>query len=163
MQEFRGTLIGFLLNKIPVVRRNKVQLNRFRTVLFGVILLISATLFALGGGKAVVISSSELKWKETGVPGVVAATVTGDMKKGPCRFFLKYPVGLVTPPHYHTADHHVTMISGHITLTVGGKDHKLGPGSYFSLTDKMPHVAKVEGDQPAVFYIEADGPWDVKL
>ena len=28
-------------------------------------------------------------------------------------------------------------------------------------TDKAAHVARVRGDQPALFFIEADGPWDV--
>ena len=28
---------------------------------------------------------------------------------------------------------------------------------------KAVHVAKVEGDQPAVMFIEADGPWDVVM
>lgn len=140
-----------------------MHMSRFRAVFCGTTVAIAAVLYAFGGGKAVVIPKSELKWKNAGIPGVEAATVQGDMQKGPSRFFLKYPVGLVTPSHHHTADHHVTVISGTITLTVEGKDYKLGPGSYFSLTGKMPHVAKVEGDQPAVFYIEAAGPWDVQM
>ena len=85
------------------------------------------------------------------------------MATGPCRFFLKYPAGLVTPLHSHTADHHVTVVSGSITLNVGGKDHLLGPGSYFALTGKASHVARVEGKEEAVFFIEADGPWDVVM
>jgi len=44
-----------------------------------------------------------------------------------------------------------------------GKDTKLMPGSFFALTNKAVHVAKVEGDQPAVMFVEADGPWDVVM
>lgn len=114
-----------------------------------------------GGGKTAVVAKGDLQWKDMGIPGVQAAVVSGDMAKGPSRFFLKYPVGLVTPNHHHTADHYVALVSGSITLTVGGKEHKLVAGSYFSLTDKAPHVAKVEGKEEAVFFIQADGPWDV--
>lgn len=109
-----------------------------------------------------VMTRADLKWKEMG-NGIAAAPVSGDMASGPSRFFLKYPVGLVTPNHHHDADHYVTLVSGAITLTAGGKAHRLGPGDYFALTDKAPHVAKVEGKEPAVFFIQADGPWNVVM
>ena len=48
-------------------------------------------------------------------------------------------------------------------LTVEGKEYKLGPGSYFALTNKVPHIAKVEGNEDAVFFIQSDGPWDVVM
>jgi len=124
--------------------------------------LIAASPMAAAGGSSVVVKNAELKWKDMG-NGVAAAVVSGDMQKGASRFFLKYPVGLVTPKHHHNADHYATLVSGSITLTVDGKDQKLGPGDYFALTKKAPHVAKVEGSQEAVFFIQADAPWDVVM
>jgi mannose-6-phosphate isomerase-like protein (cupin superfamily) len=128
-----------------------------------VALIAAASVLTMAAGKAVVVAKADLKWKDMGIPGVAAAPVSGDMEKGASRFFLKYPVGFVTPKHHHTADHYVTVISGTITLTVDGKDHKLGPGSYFALTEKMSHTAKVEGTEEAVFFIQADGPWDAVM
>src|SRR5688572_19817422 len=134
---------------------------------FPLVGVIAAALFSaalvFGGemGKSVVVPKADLKWKAMGNSGVAAAPVSGDMDKGPSRFFLKYPAGLVTPVHHHTANHHVTVISGSITLTVGGKEHRLGPGAYFMLADRAAHTAKVEGKEEAVFFIQADGPWDV--
>lgn len=116
-----------------------------------------------GEGKSVVLTKADLKWTTLNDAGVAAAVVSGDMATGPCRFFLKYPAGLVTPLHSHTADHHVTVVSGSMTLNVGGKDHLLGPGAYFMLADKAPHTAKVEGADAAVMFIEAAGPWDVVM
>lgn len=133
------------------------------------ILTLSAALIAaasgpaIGAGNEVVVAKADLKWKDMGIPGVAAAPVSGDMEKGASRFFLTYPVGFVTPNHHHSSAHYVTVVSGTITLTVDGKDHKLGPGSYFALTEKMPHTAKVEGNEAAVFFIQADGPWDVVM
>jgi mannose-6-phosphate isomerase-like protein (cupin superfamily) len=118
---------------------------------------------AIGGEKTMVVSKADLAWKDMSIPGVQAATVTGDMAKGPSRFFLKYPVGFVTPAHHHTADHYVTLVSGTLLFTVNGKEMRLEPGSFFALTNKAVHVAKVEGDQPAVMFIQADGPWDVVM
>lgn len=113
-------------------------------------------------GSTVVVTQADLKWKDMG-NGVAAARVSGDMEKGASRFFLKYPVGLVTPKHHHSTNHYVTVVSGTITLTVKGKEHKLGPGAYFALTNKASHTAKVEGNEDAVFFIQADGPWNVVM
>lgn len=125
-------------------------------------LLAGAPLPAAAGGPTVVVPKADLKWKDMG-NGVTAAAVSGDMDKGASRFFLKYPVGLVTPKHHHDADHYATLVSGTVTLGVNGKEHKLGPGAYFALTNKAMHTAKVEGNEAAVFFIQADGPWNVVM
>ena len=111
---------------------------------------------------AVSVKKADLKWKDMG-NGIQAAVVSGDMDKGPSRFYLKYPPGLVTPKHRHDADHYATVVSGEFTLTAAGKEQRLGPGSYFALTKKEAHVAKVEGKGEVLFFIQADGPWNVVM
>lgn len=138
-----------------------MKLNRAMVVSLSAVLLATAPTLATAGA-AQVVTKAELKWKDMG-NGVAAAPVSGDMTKGASRFFLKYPAGLVTPKHHHDADHYVTVVSGNLTLTVEGKDYKLGPGDYFALTQKAAHVAKVEGKDEAVFFIEADSAWDVVM
>jgi mannose-6-phosphate isomerase-like protein (cupin superfamily) len=125
-------------------------------------LMAGVPMLAAGASSTVVVPKGDLKWKEMG-NGVAAAPVSGDMEKGASRFFLKYPVGLVTPKHHHDADHYGTVVSGTVTLTVDGKDHRLGPGAYFALTNKASHTAKVEGSEEAVFFIQADGPWNAVM
>lgn len=127
-----------------------------------VALMAGSPTLTLGADLAVVVPKANLKWKDMG-NGVTAAPVSGDMEKGASRFFLKYPVGLVTPKHHHSADHYATVVSGTITLAVAGKEHRLGPGAYFALSNKAPHTAKVEGNEDAVFFIQADGPWNVVM
>lgn len=127
-----------------------------------VALMAASPMPTFAADSAVVVTKANLKWKDMG-NGVTAAPVSGDMEKGASRFFLKYPVGLVTPKHHHNADHYVTVVSGTITLTVEGKEHKLGPGAYFALTNRASHTAKVEGNEEAVFFIQADGPWNVVM
>jgi len=129
-------------------------------VVTGVLAMASV---ALGGEKTLVVPRADLVWKDMGIPGVVAAQVTGDMAKGPSRFFLTYPKGFVTPAHHHSPDHYVTLVSGTLLLTVNGKETRLVPGSFFALTNQATHVCKVEGDEPAVMFIQADGPWDVVM
>ncbi|MFQ2106561.1 cupin domain-containing protein [Aeromonas rivipollensis] len=133
--------------------------------MYAVVLSLSALLLVAIPARAestLVMTKADLKWKDMG-NGIAAAPVSGDMAKGESRFFLKYPAGLVTPNHHHDADHYVTLVSGAVTLTVAGKEYSLGPGDYFALTDKQPHVAKVEGSEEAVFFIQADGPWNVVM
>ena len=127
-----------------------------------VALMAGSPMLTFGAGPTVVVTKANLKWRDM-ENGVAAAPVSGDMEKGASRFFLKYPVGLVTPKHHHSADHYATVVSGTITLTVEGKEHKLGPGAYFALTKKASHTAKVEGNEEAVFFIQADGPWNVVM
>lgn len=134
-------------------------------LMYAVVLSLSALLLVAVPARAestLVMTKADLKWKDMG-NGIAAAPVSGDMAKGESRFFLKYPAGLVTPNHHHDADHYVTLVSGAVTLTVAGKEYPLGPGDYFALTDKQPHVAKVEGSEEAVFFIQADGPWNVVM
>ena len=132
-------------------------------VIIAAALFSAALVYAGEPAKTVVMPKADLKWKAMGNAGVAAAPVSGDMEKGSSRFFLKYPVGLVTPMHHHTANHHVTMVSGSITLTVGGKQHRLGPGAYFMLANRAAHIAKVEGNEDAVMFIHAEAPWDVVM
>lgn len=134
-------------------------------LMHAVVLSLSALLLVGVPARAestVVMTKADLKWKDMG-NGIAAAPVYGDMATGQSRFFLKYPAGLVTPNHHHDTDHYVTLVSGAITLTVAGKEYSLGPGDYFALTDKQPHVAKVEGSEDAVFFIQADGPWNLVM
>jgi mannose-6-phosphate isomerase-like protein (cupin superfamily) len=120
-----------------------------------------APVVAKDAGKASVTSCTDLKWKDAGIPGVSASVVEGDMAAGPSRFYLKYAAGLVTPLHHHTPDHYVTTVSGTMVLVVDGKEHVLPAGSYFALTGGKAHVARVEGKEDCVMFIDAKGPWDV--
>ena len=102
-----------------------------------------------------------LKWVEAGIPGVSTALVQGDMAKGASHFYLRYPAGFVSPVHHHSPDHYATTVSGNLSLTMDGKEHRLPPGSYFSFTGKAPHVARCAGPEACVMFIDARGAWDV--
>lgn len=116
---------------------------------------------ALAAGQSVVTPSADLKWAGAGIPGVSTAVADGNMTKGASHFYLKYAAGFVTPPHHHSPDHRVTTVSGTLVLIVQGKEHRLPPGSYFALLGKAVHVARCEGSEDCVMFIDARGPWDV--
>lgn len=124
-------------------------------------LSVAQTTLAREAGRSVTVAQADLKWADTGIPGVTMAVVRGDAKKGPSHFFLKYPAGFVTPLHHHSPDHYVTTVSGNLVLIVGGKENALPAGSYFALTGKAPHVARCDGSEDCVMFLDARGPWDV--
>jgi quercetin dioxygenase-like cupin family protein len=115
----------------------------------------------LAAAQAIVKPAAELAWIGAGVSGVSTAAVEGDLVRGASRFYLRYAAGFSAPPHYHSADHFVTTVTGNLVLIINGKEHRLAPGSYFSLRDKALHAARCEGTQDCVMFIEARSPWDV--
>lgn len=126
-----------------------------------VLALLFVPLAVAGKGMAVVKPGAELKWAQGAIPGVSSATVDGDMTKGASRFYLKYAAGLTTPLHHHTADHYVTTVSGSLVIVADGKETKLTPGSYFAFTGGAPHVARCEGSEDCVMFVDSRGTWDV--
>jgi quercetin dioxygenase-like cupin family protein len=117
--------------------------------------------FAQSKANAVLTPAAALKWVGAGIPGVEIAVVQGNMAKGPSHFYLKYPAGFVSPRHHHSPDHYVATVTGNLVLVAEGKEQPLAPGSYFAFTGKAQHVARCEGTQDCVMFIDARGAWDV--
>ena len=111
---------------------------------------------------ATLVAADELKWVD--VPGTPAkmATVKGDAAKGAHASFIKLPAGFSAPLHHHTADHHVVVVSGKVTLTPeGGAAKTLGPGSWFQFTGRKKHVTTCETGADCVLYVVSNGAWDL--
>jgi quercetin dioxygenase-like cupin family protein len=142
-------------------------MHRTRGLWWAVVAALSVATAGLALAKsatqAVVSPSETIKWSDAGVPGVSTAAVQGDMAKGSSHFYLKYAAGFAAPPHHHSPDHYVTVVSGTLVLIVDGKEHRLTPGSYFALTGKQKHAARVEGDEACIMFVDARGPWDAVM
>lgn len=119
---------------------------------------------AKSGGKAILVAASEMKWVDppNAPPGVKMAVAFGDPAKGPHGAFHKFPAGFEAPMHYHTAGHHVVVVSGTVDLMPEGEAaKKLGPGSYFSITGKKHHSTKCEAGAECLLFVDCGGAWDV--
>ena len=111
---------------------------------------------------ASLVAAGELKW--TGVPDTPAkmATVKGDAAKGPHASFIKLPAGFSAPLHSHSADHHVVVVAGTLSMTPeGGAAKKLGPGSWFEFTGKKKHVTTCDAGADCVLFVAAKAAWDL--
>jgi quercetin dioxygenase-like cupin family protein len=98
-------------------------------------------------------------------PGAQAAALLGGpTKAGPFVIRLKFPAGFVIPPHRHSKDEFVTVISGKFAVAPdekvdGASLRPLPAGSFVHLPAGMPHFARAEGE--TVVQINGVGPFDV--
>ena len=98
-------------------------------------------------------------------PGAQAAALLGGpAKEGPFVIRLKFPAGFVVPPHRHSKDELVTVISGRFLISSGETMDRaamkgLAPGSFVHLPAGMPHYAAANGE--TVVQINGMGPFDV--
>jgi len=106
-----------------------------------------------------------LKWVPMpGLDGAQEALLFGDPTKEAHRIFYKWAPGTKAPLHTHSFGDRGVIVSGTLSLAVeGAPPKKLPPGSYFSMAAGTKHITAVEGDAPCVFYIEREGPFDVKM
>jgi quercetin dioxygenase-like cupin family protein len=96
-----------------------------------------------------VVHADEVKWGAAPAslpPGAQASALLGSpAKEGPFVLRLKLPKGFVIPPHRHTKDEFVTVISGSFHLTAGEQVDRSAKGlkasSFVHLPAGMPHFA----------------------
>jgi quercetin dioxygenase-like cupin family protein len=99
-------------------------------------------------------------------PGAQAAILLGSPAlEGPLVLRLKFPAGFVVPPHRHSKDEFVTVISGGFAISAGEKLDRaalkpLPPASFIHLPAGMPRYAIADGE--TVVQINGTGPFDVQ-
>lgn len=115
-----------------------------------------------------VVPADAIKWGPAPAslpPGAQAAVLLGSPgKEGPFVLRLKFPAGFVVPPHRHSKDEFVTVISGGFGITAGEKVDRaavkaLPAGSFVHLPAGMAHYAVMAVE--TVVQINGVGPFDV--
>ncbi len=115
-----------------------------------------------------VVSGDTIKWGPAPAslpPGAQAAALLGSpAKEGPFVLRLKFPSGFTIPPHRHSKDEFVTVISGRFAIASGETMdrealHPLPAASFVHLPAGMPHYARTEGE--TIVQINGTGPFDV--
>ena len=86
-------------------------------------------------------------------------------REGPFVLRLKFPSGFIIPPHRHSKDEFVTVISGKVAISSGEKVDRaslepLPPASFIHLPAGMPHYLWAQAE--SVVQINGVGPFDVK-
>jgi hypothetical protein len=115
-----------------------------------------------------VVQADAVKWSTAPPslpPGAQAAVLLGSpAKAGPFVLRLKFPAGFGVPPHRHSQDELVTVLSGKFAIASGdefdwGNLKSLPPASFVRLPAGTPHYAWAEVE--TVVQINGTGPFDV--
>ena len=144
--------------------------------------LVRPIVFAIGVGFALtsaavhtgteqppsIVAGDAVKWGAAppSLPaGAQASVLHGNPgKEGPFVLRLKFPAGFVVPPHQHSKDELVTVISGRFSIIAGEKVDRsafraLPPASFVNLPAGTSHYAIAETE--TVVQINGFGPFDV--
>lgn len=126
----------------------------------GAIATISAAL-AADAGVSKNVPVTKLKFFETGVGPLQAASAYGDLQKGEHATYIKMPAGYVSPPHTHTEGYFGIVISGvGANGVAGAPDVELPVGSYWYQKAKEAHVTKCLSANECIFFIGQPGKFD---
>jgi quercetin dioxygenase-like cupin family protein len=143
--------------------------KRLLAVSLGAAAILTATLLQAAEQHHTVVPGDAVKWGKgppTLPPGAQAAILLGSpAKEGPFVLRLKFPAGFVVPPHRHSKDEFLTVISGKFAVTAGEKVNRsaakwLPAGSFVHLPAGMAHYAMTDGE--TIVQINGMGPFDVK-
>ena len=135
-------------------------------------LALAATTIAAYPGVAadehIVTTGDQLAWEPVPPalpPGAELAVLSGDpSKEGQFVIRIRAAGGYKVPPHWHSTDEHVTVLSGTLYMGMGDnldttKGTALPAGGYAKLPAKMHHYAWATGD--CVIEVHAAGPFDI--
>jgi len=115
----------------------------------------------------VFVNAAEIKWGDappTLPKGAQLAVLNGDpSKKAPFTVRIKMPSGYKIPPHWHTQDEQLTILSGtfllHMGDTMDAAPHELTAGGYHFLPGKAHHAAETKGE--TILQLHGSGPFDI--
>jgi quercetin dioxygenase-like cupin family protein len=114
----------------------------------------------------VMLAATDLKWNEGPkyLPrGAQMTVIAGDMNRsGLFVVRFKFPANYFIPPHWHSADEHITVLSGSVSMGMGEKDDArqlktLEAGGHAIIPAKAPHFLRTSAD--AVVQRTATGPF----
>lgn len=116
----------------------------------------------------IMVTPKEIKWGECPPflpPGAKCAIIQGDPQVANVLFTIRsrMPDNYRLPSHFHSADEHLTVISGTFMMGLGEKfdDKAMKPmtvGSFMVMPKGAPHFAKTRGE--TVLQVHAIGPLD---
>jgi hypothetical protein len=122
---------------------------------------------AAGKPEPISMNAADIKWGDappTLPKGAQLAVMSGDpSKKAPFTVRLKMPAGYKIPPHWHTQDENLTILSGifvlHMGDTMEAPAHELTAGAYHFLPGKMHHAAETKAE--TILQLHGTGPFDI--
>lgn len=112
-----------------------------------------------------VVNLDDLEWGPAGggngVPlGTQTARQGVDAETGGITYYAKFPAGTHFDLHWHTYPEYVAVLSGQVTIELGGVSHLVRTGSYIVIPGKMNHFWDVPEEGDVVILVRRGGPAD---
>jgi quercetin dioxygenase-like cupin family protein len=86
----------------------------------------------------------------------------GDPATGPSTFLLKAPPKCVVPPHFHTAEEQLIVVSGDVSTGMEGMlDTVLGSGGFAMMPGKKPHWFSCVSKTECLMFVTFDRTYDI--
>ena len=115
--------------------------------------------------KEVLWPAENIKWEamKDAPPGVMVATLWGDMAKGAYGALVKFPANTKHPLHTHASDIKTLILSGAFTYAPdGGEEQSYGAGSYLLIPGNVKHTSG-SGPDGCTFFMEQPGKFDMTM
>jgi hypothetical protein len=138
-------------------------------VAVGILALCAAGLVRAKEGttmkRDVVRPAGTVQWKDGPAAGTHTAPLWGDMDKGgPYGVMIKFDAGLRHPPHRHSKDMKIVVVSGtFIHQPEGGTETRLGPGSYLLQAGNAVHSSGCSQESDCEFFMESSDKFDMTM
>ena len=84
--------------------------------------------------------------------------IGGDMTSGPFHALVKFPAGMTSPEHSHSATYSGAVVSGE--MSHGGPD-TMGVGSVWTEVGGNPHVTGCVSEEPCSFFVSMAGAFSM--
>ena len=137
-------------------------MNRWKVLIVLAIVSLSALSLAAASSKEVVWPADHIKWEKGPAPGTQLATLWGDATKGAFGVLVKFDAGVMHPMHKHTNTLKIVVVSGtFVYQPKGGKESRLGPGSYLVQPGGKWHISGCAAGAECEFFMTGAGKFDL--
>ncbi len=129
----------------------------------GLAMLAATSLAFAGKAKDDEVWPAEaIKWEDGPVKGTHVAKLWGEwMKGGPYGVLVKFDGGVMHELHHHSHDLRTVIVSGTFVFQPeGGKETRLGPGSFLRQVGGKKHVSGCASGAECVFVITSSDKFD---
>jgi quercetin dioxygenase-like cupin family protein len=118
------------------------------------------------GAAPMFMNFKDIKWEKTNPELGDKSPEISVLHQNPqeTEVFIRAPKNFHVPRHWHSANETITMIHGTFILKHDGSDERMTlnqPGSFAYMPAKMIHEAWTGSDQEALYFITADGKFDI--
>jgi quercetin dioxygenase-like cupin family protein len=127
------------------------------------ILSVVLTIFAQAPSHGIVKQLSDVKFPpDDDVRCLQFELENGDLDKGPSTAIMRAAPNCVVPPHYHTAEEQLMIVSGEVATGMDGMSTRnLGPGGFAMMPSKRVHWFTCTGKGECLMFVTFDRAYDI--